>query len=97
MTPQETPARWYMVNSHGMATLCADEADARAEALLADRLFTSGRPHRAALLGDVAAEREACAQICDHFAKALDYSKKEYLRSTEAQQAAKRIRARGTP
>ena len=44
-----------------------------------------------------AKEREACAQICDHFANAKDYGGNEYMRSKEAQLAAARIRARGAP
>ena len=44
-----------------------------------------------------AREREACAQICDHFANAKDYGGNEYMRSKEAQLAAARIRARGAP
>lgn len=41
-----------------------------------------------------AAEREACAEICDRYAMAMDYSGTEYVRSRECQQAAAAIRAR---
>lgn len=41
-----------------------------------------------------AEEREACAQIAEHFAKALDGAGGEYTRSRECQQAAAAIRAR---
>lgn len=41
------------------------------------------------------AEREACAEICDRYAMAMDYSGTEYVRSRECQQAAAAIRARG--
>ena len=44
-----------------------------------------------------AREREACAQVCLHYAKALDYGGNEYMRSHECQLAANAIRARGTP
>lgn len=56
-------ARWYCVSRNGLATLCKDEADAREIAMQCDRSWPLGRPHRAALLGDVAAEREQCAAI----------------------------------
>ena len=44
-----------------------------------------------------AREREACAQVALHYAKALDYGGNEYMRSHECQLAANAIRARGTP
>ena len=44
-----------------------------------------------------AREREACTQVCLHYAKALDYGGNEYMRSHECQLAANAIRARGTP
>lgn len=44
-----------------------------------------------------AAEREACAQVCDHYATALDYGSSPYTHSRECKQAAAAIRARGTP
>lgn len=42
-----------------------------------------------------AAESEACAQVCDHYATALDGGDNHYLRSAECRQAAAKIRARG--
>ena len=39
--------RWYCLNNIGMATLCADQADAVAAALYADIAFPSCAPHRA--------------------------------------------------
>ena len=39
--------RWYCLNKIGMATLCADQADAAAAALDADIAFPRGAPHRA--------------------------------------------------
>lgn len=43
-------ARWYMVNTIGMATLCLDEADARRSAEEADLLYPRHSPHRAVVL-----------------------------------------------
>ena len=43
------------------------------------------------------AEREACAQVCDYYATALDYGSSPYMHSRECKQAAAAIRARGTP
>ena len=43
-----------------------------------------------------AAEREACAQVCDHYATALDYGSSPYTHSRECKQAAAAIRARST-
>lgn len=42
-----------------------------------------------------AREREACAKVCEHYAKALDYGGNPYFRSQECQMAANAIRARG--
>ena len=44
-----------------------------------------------------AKEREACAQVCDYYATALDYGGSPYTHSRECKQAAAAIRARGTP
>ena len=66
---QALPLRWYVVNRDGLATLCADEADARKVADECDLMFPRVAPHRAVLLGDVAAERERCAGVCDGIAR----------------------------
>lgn len=50
--------RWYCVNNIGVATLCKDKADAIANAKNCDSAYPAYGPHRAALLGDVASERE---------------------------------------
>lgn len=71
-------ARWYCLDRDGVAMLCKDEADARAQVIESDDLWPARAPHRAALLGDVAAERERCA------AKAGEYARKwwtEHCRS----------------
>ena len=44
-----------------------------------------------------AKEREACAQVCDYYATALDYGSSPYTHSRECKQAAAAIRARGKP
>lgn len=64
------PARWYCVSADGIATLCKDEEDARANARHCDLAWPKGAPHRAVLLGDVDAERERCARVCDDEARA---------------------------
>ena len=62
MTP-----RWYCVSKDGMATLCHDETDALATAIACDRMYPAQAPHRAVLLGDVLAERERCAKLCEQW------------------------------
>ena len=44
--------RWYMVNKDGMATLCADEADAQREAADAQAIWPGMGPHSAVQLVD---------------------------------------------
>lgn len=46
----ETQSRWYMVNKDGMATLCADQADAEKEAADAQAAWPHLGPHRAVQL-----------------------------------------------
>lgn len=41
-----------------------------------------------------AKEREACAQVCDHYAHAKDYGGNTYMRSEDCKNAATAIRAR---
>jgi len=59
-------------------------------------MLTPGTLERFAALV-AAAEREACAQVCDHYATALDYGSSPYTHSRECKQAAAAIRARGKP
>ena len=54
--PVAQPARWYMVNKIGMATLCTDEYDARIEAANANEQYPLYRPHRAVQLVEVAGQ-----------------------------------------
>ena len=56
-------ARWYCVSREGLATLCKDEADAHETAGQCDKSWPLGGPHRAVLLGDVAAERDRCCRV----------------------------------
>ena len=63
-----TDARWYCLDRDGVAMLCKDEADARAQAVENDDCWPGRAPHRAVLLGDVAAERERCAAIANSHA-----------------------------
>jgi len=44
-----------------------------------------------------AKEREACAQVCDYYATALDYGGSPYTHSRECKQAAAAIRAKDKP
>ena len=63
--------------------------------LMSLAMLTPGTLERFAALV-AAAEREACAQVCDHYATALDYGSSPYTHSRECKQAAASIRARGT-
>ena len=57
------PERWYVLTTEGLATLCATEADARTVKAHADVAFPRHGPHRVALLGDLAAERERLRDV----------------------------------
>ena len=46
-------ARWYCLDRDGVAMLCKDEADARAQVIENDDLWPARAPHRAALLCDL--------------------------------------------
>ena len=52
MTTPQTP-RWYSVNNMGMATLCADQADAEMTASDCDTEWPRQSPHRAVQLVEV--------------------------------------------
>ncbi len=58
-------AHWYCLASNGIATLCVDMADAVNTAKMCDEQYPKYAPHRAVMLGDVAAERERCAKLCE--------------------------------
>lgn len=48
---EHVPARWYMVNKDGAATLCVDQVDALKEAADANLCWPHLAPHQAVLLG----------------------------------------------
>ena len=55
-TPTDgTPPRWYCLNNMGMATLCADQADAENVASDCDTEWPRQSPHRAVQLVEVSA------------------------------------------
>lgn len=69
-----TPARWYCVSRDGVATLCVDEEDARANARHCDRAWPASGPHRAAQLADLellAKHETDCAEASKAEAAAL--------------------------
>ncbi len=70
MTSQTTPdglgplpARWYVLDRDGLATLCKDQEDAQEVAAGCFVQWPQRGPYRVVMLGDVAAERERCAAI----------------------------------
>lgn len=48
-------ARWYCLDRDGVAMLCKDKADARAQAVENDACWPARAPHRAVLLCEVSA------------------------------------------
>ncbi len=59
---QASEARWYCLDRDGVAMLCKDEADARAQVIENDACWPGRAPHRAALLGDVSEDYSADAE-----------------------------------
>ena len=59
---QAAEARWYCLDRDGVAMLCKDEEDARAQAVENDACWPGRAPHRAALLGDVSENYSADAE-----------------------------------
>ena len=55
MAKAPTPVRWYMLSKDGMATLCADKADAEQEAIDAQAAWPGMGPHRAVQLVEAGA------------------------------------------
>ena len=70
--------RWYCLNNIGMATLCADQADAVAAALDADMAFPNCAPHRAVQMVEMC-RLHAVEQQRSELALAL----REWLEKTE--------------
>ena len=59
------PLRWYVVGSNGQAMFCPNEDAAIHWVKHCDSIFQQHTPHRAALLGDVAAERARIRALVD--------------------------------
>lgn len=82
-TATPVAARWYVLTNDGMATLCADEADAKELAADADVSYPRMAPHRAVqlvpasqLAAAVAKERERIADLAADLAAdaCVDYA-----------------------
>ena len=50
MNISNDPDRYYIINKHGMATLCADLQDATSSAAEADEMWPAVAPHRVAVM-----------------------------------------------
>jgi hypothetical protein len=50
MKNEKQESRWYCLDFDGLATLCADEDDAKKTAEWADKRFPRNGPHRAVQL-----------------------------------------------
>ena len=77
-----TPPRWYSVNNMGMATLCADQADAEMTASDCDTEWPRQAPHRAVQLVEVSAldtERTARIEAQQQLADAQELAAKAGL------------------
>lgn len=61
--PCSVPPRWYCMANNGLATLCANENDARIMAQDGDISWPKNAPHRAVLLGDVSAVPDMLAAL----------------------------------
>jgi hypothetical protein len=59
------PVRWYCVSRDGLATLCKDEADARATARGSDQAWRTAGPHRAVQLVDAAEVQRLRARVLE--------------------------------
>lgn len=100
-TEHPTEGRWYCVDKHGMATLCADEADAIFEAASNDGNYSRNAPHTACQL--VPVEREllvAVAQAVEFAEYVVGAAKgsmveraKHFLSMPYAQELARRLKA----
>lgn len=68
---QAAEARWYCLSRDGLATLCRDEADARATAAESGELYPHLGPYRAAQMVD-AQDTEAVRHLLQHALAALE-------------------------
>ena len=90
-TPQ--PPRWYCVNNMGMATLCADKADAEDVASDCNTEWPRQAPHRAVQLVDASAldtERAARIEAQQRLADMQELAAKSGLAHRKAVQEAVR-------
>ena len=86
-----TEPRWYSVNNMGMATRCADKADAEDVARTCDIDFPRQSPHRAVQLVEASAldtERAARIEAQQRLADAQELAAKSGLAHRMAVQAA---------
>ena len=75
---QQPEPRWYCLNKIGVATLCADQADAVAAALDADIAFPRGAPHRAVQMVEL-----ICLHAVEQQRNWLALALREWLEKTE--------------
>jgi hypothetical protein len=64
--------RWYCVDALGHASWCLSEAHARTMAETEELWNIANSPHRAVLLGDVAAERETIQRLRELLRRVAD-------------------------
>ena len=92
-TTDGTPPRWYSVNNIGMATLCADKADAEDVARTCDIDFPRQSPHRAVQLVEASnldTERTARQEAQQRLADMQELAEKAGLAHMKAVQEAVR-------
>ena len=92
MTTPQTP-RWYCVNNMGMATLCADQADAEEVASDCDTQWPRQSPHRAVQLVEASTldtERTARIEAQQRLADMQELAAKSGLAHMKAVQEAVR-------
>lgn len=84
------PDRWYCVSRDGLATLCLNERNARQMVVECERDYPRQAPYRAAMLGDVAAERDRLRELVQAVrdANAAAAEPERFHLLTHAQQAA---------
>ena len=58
--------RYYIVNQHGMATLCADLQDATSSAAEADEMWPTVAPHTVAVMVSLDKYRALLDQAANH-------------------------------
>lgn len=88
-------ARWYCLDRDGVAMLCKDEADARAQVIENSDCWPNRTPYRAALLGDVEAlEAENAAlkrEAHTWWTAAEHYARRQIAREGQAEDLHNRL------